>query len=75
MYGRTTRLPVHYVFVERPLDMQRTLHAFQQRYPDHGTPVLLMSDADYQQHLGMRPLTDSFPYSLIPVLPHSLSPL
>ncbi|KAJ3014090.1 Diphthamide biosynthesis protein 2 [Thoreauomyces humboldtii] len=57
-YGRaclspTSRLPVFYVFPHAPLDLSRTLEAFQKTFDEGLTQkVLIMSDVSYQNRLG-----------------------
>lgn len=55
-YGRsclspTSRLPVIYVFTRHALDHQATLAAFEQQHPDKQSPVVLMADVTYQDHV------------------------
>ncbi|KAF3050444.1 Diphthamide biosynthesis protein 2 [Didymella keratinophila] len=55
-YGRSclsppSRLPVVYVFTERPLDLDQTLSTFQSTYPDKSQKVILMADIPYSHHV------------------------
>ncbi|KAK0725173.1 putative diphthamide synthesis protein-domain-containing protein [Lasiosphaeris hirsuta] len=56
-YGRsclspTSRLPVIYVFTQHKFDRDVALNAFAQEYPDKKTPVILMADVTYQDHVS-----------------------
>ncbi|KAI8340997.1 diphthamide biosynthesis protein 2 [Choanephora cucurbitarum] len=51
-YGRsclspTSRLPVLYVFGQQPLDLDDCERSFQQLFPDHQQPVIVMCDVEY----------------------------
>lgn len=55
-YGRSclsppSRLPVIYVFTERPLDLDQTIATFQSTYPDKSQKVALMADIPYAHHI------------------------
>ncbi|KAF3037827.1 Diphthamide biosynthesis protein 2 [Didymella heteroderae] len=55
-YGRSclsppSRLPVIYVFTERPLDLDQTVSTFQSTYPDTSQKVILMADIPYAHHI------------------------
>ncbi|KAF2621607.1 diphthamide biosynthesis protein [Macroventuria anomochaeta] len=55
-YGRSclspaSRLPVVYVFTERPLDLEQTMTTFQSTYPDKSHKVILMADIPYSHHI------------------------
>ncbi|KAJ4308498.1 Diphthamide biosynthesis protein 2 [Neodidymelliopsis sp. IMI 364377] len=55
-YGRSclsppSRLPVIYVFTERPLNLDQTLSTFQSTYPDKSQKVILMADIPYSHHV------------------------
>ncbi|KAF2844892.1 diphthamide biosynthesis protein-like protein [Plenodomus tracheiphilus IPT5] len=55
-YGRSclsppSRLPVIYVFTERPLHLDAVLATFQQTYPDKQARVILMADIPYSHHI------------------------
>ncbi|KAJ4364810.1 Diphthamide biosynthesis protein 2 [Ascochyta clinopodiicola] len=55
-YGRSclsppSRLPVIYVFTERPLDLDQTVATFQSTYPDKAQRVILMADIPYSHHI------------------------
>ncbi|ORY04138.1 putative diphthamide synthesis protein-domain-containing protein [Clohesyomyces aquaticus] len=55
-YGRSclsppSRLPVIYVFTERPLDMNAVISTFKETYPDKEEKVILMADIPYSHHI------------------------
>jgi diphthamide biosynthesis protein 2 len=55
-YGRSclsppSRLPVIYVFTERPLDIEHLITKFQGTYPDLESKVVLMADIPYSHHV------------------------
>ena len=55
-YGRSclsppSRLPVIYVFTERPLDLEQTISTFLSTYPDKTQKVILMADIPYSHHI------------------------
>jgi diphthamide biosynthesis protein 2 len=55
-YGRSclsppSRLPVIYVFTERPLDLEQTISTFVSTYPDKTQKVILMADIPYSHHI------------------------
>lgn len=55
-YGRSclsppSRLPVIYVFTERPLDLDQAISTFQSTYPDKSQRVILMADIPYSHHI------------------------
>ncbi|CAI6315634.1 unnamed protein product [Periconia digitata] len=55
-YGRSclsppSRLPVVYVFTERPLDMEPLLSTFQETYPDKDQKMILVADIPYGHHI------------------------
>ncbi|PSN73630.1 diphthamide biosynthesis protein-like protein [Corynespora cassiicola Philippines] len=55
-YGRSclsppSRLPVIYVFTERPLDLDAVLSNFQETYPDKSQKTILMADIPYAHHI------------------------
>ncbi|KAF9700408.1 hypothetical protein EKO04_001470 [Ascochyta lentis] len=55
-YGRSclsppSRLPVVYVFTERPLDLDQVVSTFQSTYPDKAQRVILMADIPYSHHV------------------------
>jgi diphthamide biosynthesis protein 2 len=56
-YGRSclsppSRLPVIYVFTERPLDLDVAVEKFKETYPDTGAKVVLMADIPYSHHIS-----------------------
>jgi diphthamide biosynthesis protein 2 len=55
-YGRSclsppSRLPVIYVFTERPIHLDQALSTFQSTYPDKSQKVILMADIPYSHHV------------------------
>jgi diphthamide biosynthesis protein 2 len=55
-YGRSclsppSRLPVVYVFTERPLDLDPVVGTFQDTYPEKDAKVILMADIPYSHHI------------------------
>ncbi|KAF2243705.1 diphthamide biosynthesis protein 2 [Trematosphaeria pertusa] len=55
-YGRSclsppSRLPVIYVFTERPLDLESVISTFKQTYSDKAQKVILMADIPYSHHI------------------------
>ncbi|OAK96305.1 diphthamide biosynthesis protein [Phaeosphaeriaceae sp. SRC1lsM3a] len=55
-YGRSclsppSRLPVIYVFTERPLDLEPLVATFKETYPETDTKVILMADIPYSHHI------------------------
>jgi diphthamide biosynthesis protein 2 len=55
-YGRSclsppSRLPVIYVFTERPLDLEHLITTFRETYPDLESKVILMADIPYSHHV------------------------
>jgi diphthamide biosynthesis protein 2 len=55
-YGRSclsppSRLPVIYVFTERPLDFEHLIATFRGTYPDLEAKVILMADIPYSHHV------------------------
>ncbi|KAF1938817.1 diphthamide biosynthesis protein 2 [Clathrospora elynae] len=55
-YGRSclsppSRLPVVYVFTERPLDLDSVVSTFQETYPDKDANIILMADIPYAHHI------------------------
>jgi diphthamide biosynthesis protein 2 len=55
-YGRSclsppSRLPVVYVFTERPLDLDPVVATFKETYPDKEAKVILMADIPYSHHI------------------------
>ncbi|KAJ4371453.1 Diphthamide biosynthesis protein 2 [Neocucurbitaria cava] len=55
-YGRSclsppSRLPVIYVFTERPLDLDPVLSTIRETYPDKETKIILMADIPYSHHI------------------------
>ncbi|CBY00327.1 hypothetical protein IAQ61_011257 [Plenodomus lingam] len=55
-YGRSclsppSRLPIIYVFTERPLDVDAMVATFQQTYPDKQAKIILMADIPYSHHV------------------------
>jgi diphthamide biosynthesis protein 2 len=55
-YGRAclsppSRLPVIYVFTERPLDLKPLITTFKETYPDVESKVILMADIPYSHHV------------------------
>ncbi|KAF2023939.1 diphthamide biosynthesis protein [Setomelanomma holmii] len=55
-YGRSclsppSRLPVIYVFTERPLDLDPIVSTFKETYPEKDTKVILMADIPYSHHI------------------------
>jgi diphthamide biosynthesis protein 2 len=55
-YGRSclsppSRLPVVYVFTERPLDLDQAVATFQSTYPDKLQKIILMADIPYSHHI------------------------
>lgn len=56
-YGRsclspTARLPVIYVFTDKPLDLEATVTAFAAAYEDKREKISLMADVPYHHHLS-----------------------
>jgi diphthamide biosynthesis protein 2 len=56
-YGRSclsppSRLPVIYVFTERPLDLDVAVAKFKETYPDTDAKVILMADIPYSHHIS-----------------------
>ncbi|CAN9084757.1 unnamed protein product [Alternaria alternata] len=54
-YGRSclsppSRLPVVYVFTERPLDLDPVVATFKETYPDKEAKIILMADIPYSHH-------------------------
>jgi diphthamide biosynthesis protein 2 len=57
-YGRSclsppSRLPVIYVFTERPLDLDTVVSTFKQTYPARDSKVILMADIPYAHHVPL----------------------
>jgi diphthamide biosynthesis protein 2 len=55
-YGRSclsppSRLPVIYVFTERPLDLDSVIGTFRETYTDKGAKVILMADIPFSHHI------------------------
>lgn len=55
-YGRSclsppSRLPVIYVFTERPLELEPLVATFMDTYPDKDSKVILMADIPYSHHI------------------------
>ncbi|PYH42652.1 2-(3-amino-3-carboxypropyl)histidine synthase subunit 1/2 [Aspergillus saccharolyticus JOP 1030-1] len=55
-YGRsclspTARLPVIYVFTQKPLPLEPVVRAFKETYPDLATKVILAADVTYSNHV------------------------
>ncbi|KAI4642857.1 hypothetical protein J4E93_006926 [Alternaria ventricosa] len=55
-YGRSclsppSRLPVVYVFTERPLDLDPVIATFQETYPEKDAKIILMADIPYSHHI------------------------
>ncbi|KAL6707763.1 Diphthamide biosynthesis protein 2 [Coniothyrium glycines] len=55
-YGRAclsppSRMPVIYVFTERPLELDIVVKTFQQTYPSHDAKIILMADIPYSHHI------------------------
>ncbi|KAF1956911.1 diphthamide biosynthesis protein [Byssothecium circinans] len=55
-YGRSclsppSRLPVVYVFTERPLDLEPLVSTFQETYSDKEQKIILMADIPYGHHI------------------------
>lgn len=55
-YGRSclsppSRLPVVYVFTERPLDLESLLSTFKETYPDKEQKIVLAADIPYGHHI------------------------
>jgi diphthamide biosynthesis protein 2 len=55
-YGRSclsppSRLPVVYVFTERPLDLEPLVATFRETYPDKAQKVIIMADIPYSHHV------------------------
>jgi len=55
-YGRSclsppSRLPVVYIFTERPLDLEAAVATFKETYPDKETKIILMADIPYSHHV------------------------
>ena len=55
-YGRSclsppSRLPVVYVFTQRPLDLDPLIAAFEESYPDKAQKVILMADIPYSHYV------------------------
>lgn len=56
-YGRSclsppSRLPVIYVFTERPLDLDPLVATFTETYPEKDSKVILMADIPYSHHIA-----------------------
>ncbi|KAH7135509.1 putative diphthamide synthesis protein-domain-containing protein [Dendryphion nanum] len=56
-YGRSclsppSRLPVIYVFTERPLDLDSVASAFRETYPNKDQKIILMADIPFQHHIA-----------------------
>jgi diphthamide biosynthesis protein 2 len=56
-YGRsclspTARLPVIYVFTERPLDIQEVVGVFRETYKEKDGKILLMADIPFASHVS-----------------------
>ncbi|KAH4054826.1 2-(3-amino-3-carboxypropyl)histidine synthase subunit 2 [Parastagonospora nodorum] len=56
-YGRSclsppSRLPVIYVFTERPLDLDPLVATFTETYPEKDSKVILMADIPYSHHIS-----------------------
>ncbi|KAF2830585.1 diphthamide biosynthesis protein [Ophiobolus disseminans] len=56
-YGRSclsppSRLPVIYVFTERPLDLESLIASFRATYPDKDAKAILMADIPYSHHIS-----------------------
>lgn len=57
-YGRSclsppSRLPVIYVFTERPLELDPLVKTFEETYPDKSSKVVLMADIPYSHHVPL----------------------
>lgn len=57
-YGRSclspaSRLPVIYVFTEKPLDLDLLVSSFQQTYEEKDSEVILMADIPYSHHVPL----------------------
>jgi len=55
-YGRSclsppSRLPVIYIFTERPLDLDAVMATFRETYPDKEANIILMADIPYSHHI------------------------
>jgi diphthamide biosynthesis protein 2 len=55
-YGRSclsppSRLPVIYVFTERPLHLDPVIATFKETYPDKDANIILMADIPYSHHI------------------------
>lgn len=55
-YGRSclsppSRLPVIYVFTERPLDLEPLVATFKETYPELDAKIILMADIPYSHHI------------------------
>ncbi|KAH7396675.1 putative diphthamide synthesis protein-domain-containing protein [Phaeosphaeria sp. MPI-PUGE-AT-0046c] len=55
-YGRSclsppSRLPVIYVFTERPLDLEPVIATFKETYPTLDSKVILVADIPYSHHI------------------------
>ncbi|KAI4656721.1 uncharacterized protein J4E78_006612 [Alternaria triticimaculans] len=55
-YGRSclsppSRLPVVYVFTERPLDLDPVIATFQETYPEKDAKIILMADIPYSHYI------------------------
>ena len=48
----TSHLPVLYVFGQQSLDHDHCIHEFEQLFPDHSTPVIVMCDVEYSYAVG-----------------------
>jgi diphthamide biosynthesis protein 2 len=56
-YGRSclsppSRLPVIYVFTERPLDLDSVVATFKETYPEKAAKIILMADIPYSHHVS-----------------------
>ncbi|CAA9956523.1 diphthamide biosynthesis protein [Pyrenophora teres f. maculata] len=55
-YGRSclsppSRLPVIYIFTERPLDLEAVMATFRETYTDKEAKIILMADIPYSHHI------------------------
>ncbi|EDU40923.1 diphthamide biosynthesis protein [Pyrenophora tritici-repentis] len=55
-YGRSclsppSRLPVIYIFTERPLDLEAVMATFRETYADKEAKIILMADIPYSHHI------------------------
>ncbi|OAL52383.1 diphthamide biosynthesis protein 2 [Pyrenochaeta sp. DS3sAY3a] len=82
-YGRSclsppSRLPVIYVFTERPLDLNPLISTFTETYPDKQAKIILMADIPYSHHIPVlhkRLQDDGYPNIYATTIVHNPSSL